>query len=113
MRWAAGGADQGLPFEGRIPLRRRERPWPSLKSERTSSERGSPGRTQPRFLLSVPLGLVVWDVIFGGGEMVSVVCLGALWVRRKGERGMGGRFCRCLVVVYRYFAAGDRVCLLV
>ncbi len=56
MRWEAGAADHGLPLEGRMPLRSRGRPCPSLKRERTSSERGSPGRTQPRWLLSVLLG---------------------------------------------------------
>ncbi len=57
MRFAVGGVDQGLPLEGRMPLRRRGRPFPSLKRDRTSSERGSPGRTQPRWLLSVLLGV--------------------------------------------------------
>lgn len=58
-RSAGGGLDHGLPFEGRMPLRRRGRPFPSLKRERTSSERGSPGRTQPRWLLSVPSEVVL------------------------------------------------------
>lgn len=55
MRWAAGGVDQGLLLEGRMPLSRRGRPCPSLKREMTSSERGSPGRTQPRWPLTVPM----------------------------------------------------------
>jgi len=59
MRSAGGLVDQDLPLRGRIPLRRRGRPWPSLKRERTSSERGSPGRSQPRWLLSVEVGVVV------------------------------------------------------
>ena len=53
-----GGVEQGLPSEGRMPLRRRGRPFPSLKSERTSSERGSPGRNQPRWLLSEASGVM-------------------------------------------------------
>lgn len=55
-RSAHGGtAQEALPLEereeeeeGRMPLRRSGSPFPSLKSERTSSERGSPGRSQPR-----------------------------------------------------------------
>ena len=49
-----GAAQEALPLEereeeeGRMPLRRSGSPFPSLKSERTSSERGSPGRSQPR-----------------------------------------------------------------
>jgi hypothetical protein len=34
------------------PLSSSGRPIPSLKRARTSSERGSPGRTQPRFVVS-------------------------------------------------------------
>lgn len=53
-----GAAQEALPLEereeeeeeeeGRMPLRRSGSPFPSLKRERTSSERGSPGRSQPR-----------------------------------------------------------------
>ena len=69
-----------------MPLRRRERPRPSLKRERTSSERGSPGRTQPRWLLSMLVEPVVYDVICGGGERMLVVCLEGSWVQ-KVDRG--------------------------
>ena len=58
-RAAGGGADQGLPAGGRMPLSMRGRPCPSLKRERTSSERGSPGRTQPKWLLSVAVAVAV------------------------------------------------------
>lgn len=34
---------------GEKPLRRSESPFPSLKREMTSSERGSPGWRKPRF----------------------------------------------------------------
>lgn len=57
-RSGEGGEYGDAEAEGRIPFRRRGRPFPSLKSERTSSERGSPGRTQPRWELSVLVGEV-------------------------------------------------------
>ena len=59
MRGAGGGVDQGVPAGGRMPFSRRGRPCPSLKRERTSSERGSPGRTQPRWLLSVAVAVAL------------------------------------------------------
>ena len=61
---AIGGVRSGGE---RMPLRRRGRPLPSLKRERTSSERGSPGRSQPRWLLSV---LVEVEVGVGVGVVV-------------------------------------------
>lgn len=54
---AGSGRAKGCSFAEGRPLRRSGRPVFSLKSERMSSERGSPGRTQPRPVRSIaPLG---------------------------------------------------------
>lgn len=60
MRAAEGASDHELlgledDRDGRRPFKTRGRPEPSLNKERTSSERGSPGITQPRRVRSVAI----------------------------------------------------------
>lgn len=63
---------------GGRPISSNESPLPSLKRDRTSSERGSPGRTQPRLrsellrVFGLDVGLL-YSVIFElGDHWVSV-----------------------------------------
>ena len=51
--WLWSELNREAGAEGRMPFNRSGSPLPSLKVERTSSERGSPGRIHPRWLQSV------------------------------------------------------------